>query len=266
MSISIHRPKNSCFYKKGKNNKENSFFSYFLAGIIDGDGHFSKIPQLVICFSLNDQSVAYFLKSKIGYGTVRKVKEKNAVTFVISHPKGLSIVKNLVAGKLQHLNKIEQYNTRLNSLPFFDLFKPQTNFCLKDNCWFSGFFLSDGSFQIKVLKREERKLPEVRCCIQVDQKTRHLLDLIKETFGGSIGFRSSQNTFYYSSVSFEGAFSVVKYFDRFPLMGSKQIQYVVWRKLLLFIQEKKHLTEEGVLWVINQKTKIEKIKKIKNAL
>lgn len=69
--ISDHVPK----HLKPLNNEQ---LGYYLAGLIDGDGHFSKALQLVIAFSSSDAFLAYNLKEKLGYGNVKKVKDKNA--------------------------------------------------------------------------------------------------------------------------------------------------------------------------------------------
>jgi len=44
----------------------NEQLGYYLAGLIDGDGHFSKAEQLVLVFSSPDAFLAYYLKKKIG--------------------------------------------------------------------------------------------------------------------------------------------------------------------------------------------------------
>ena len=59
--ISDHIPK----HLKPINNKQ---LGYYLAGLIDGDGHFSRALQLVIVFSSPDAFLAYYLKEKLGYG------------------------------------------------------------------------------------------------------------------------------------------------------------------------------------------------------
>ena len=69
--ISDHVPK----HLKPLNNEQ---LGYYLAGLIDGDGHFSKALQLVIVFSSSDAFLAYYLKERLGYGNVKKVKDKNA--------------------------------------------------------------------------------------------------------------------------------------------------------------------------------------------
>ncbi len=269
MIISIHRPttlKPGSVPGKAKKtkflevtpNESSENFGFFLAGLIDGDGHFSKIPQLVICFYEKDVSVAYFLKKKIGYGIVSKIKNKKAFKYVISHSLGLEIVSSFIYNKLQHDQKIIQYNSRLFKLKNWQLTEKQS-FSFKENAWFSGFFLSDGCFQIKIVERQNKILPEVRLVIQIDQKSADLLLQIKNEFGGSIGLRKTQNTYYYSSVSFSSAKKIIKYFDQFHLMGVKLTQYVLWRKVYLKVQENFHLTELGVKWIIAVKKRMRKL-------
>lgn len=95
------------------------------------------------------------MKKQISYGIVSKIKNKKAVKFVISHSKGLEKVSNLIHNKLQHTQKILQYITRLNKLSSFQLTKIM-DFPLFENYWFSGFFISDGCFQIKIVHRKKK--------------------------------------------------------------------------------------------------------------
>jgi hypothetical protein len=48
---------------------------HYLAGLIEGDGHVSKI-SIVIVFHSDDISVANYLKTRIGAGNVSQVKNK----------------------------------------------------------------------------------------------------------------------------------------------------------------------------------------------
>ena len=92
--ISKHVPK----HLKPLNNEQ---LGHYLAGLIDGDGHFSKAQQLVIVFSSPDAFLAYYLKNRIGYGVVRKVKSKQTILLIISHPAGCEKVLNLINNKLR---------------------------------------------------------------------------------------------------------------------------------------------------------------------
>jgi hypothetical protein len=88
----------------------------------------------------------------------------------------------------------------------------------------AGFSDADASFQIKLLNRNNKT--EVRLNYQIDQKYIYLLDLIKGFLGGNIGYRKSQNTYYYGSTSFGSAKKVISYFDRYHLLSTKQINFL----------------------------------------
>ena len=111
-------------------------------------------------------------------------------------------------------------------------------------------------FQIKIINRDNRSIPEIRLNFQIDQKDNYLLLLIKEVFGGNIGYRESQDTYYYGSTSFGSAKKVIKYFDNYHLQSSKYFNYLKWRKAYIMVQAKDHLTEKG----------IDKIYKLKNSM
>jgi hypothetical protein len=50
--------------------------------------------------------------------------------------------------------------------------------------------------------------------------------MIKEYLGGNIGYRISQNTYYYGSTSYGSAKKVLEYFDRYHLQSRKYISYL----------------------------------------
>jgi hypothetical protein len=220
-SISKHVPK----HIKPLNDES---LGHYIAGLIDGGGHFSKIGQIVITFSKPDAFLAYYIKSKVGFGNVRKVKNKNAYILVISNKVGITRVLNLINGKLRaehrfneviHLLKLNTYG--INYVDF------KLNISMDfNNHWLAGFSDADGSFQVKILNRPFRNNPEIRLNFQIDQKSDYLLTYIKNFLGGNIGYRKSQDTYYYGSTSFGSAKNVIKYFDHFHLQSRKHISYL----------------------------------------
>ena len=106
--------------------------------------------------------------------------------------------------------------------------------------------------QIKLINKNQRT--EVRLNYQIDQKENTLLILIKNFLGGNLGYRKSQDTYYYGSTSFGSAVKVINYFDQYPLLSSKHLNYLKWRKAYILIQNKEHLTELG----LEQITKLKK--------
>ena len=251
-NISIHVPE----HLKPLNDQQ---FGHYLAGLIDGDGHFSSKQQLVIVFSSPDIKLAYYIKEIIGFGHVNKIKDINAYLYIISNKEGIIKTINLINGKLRTVNKFNQVINNILSNPKYS--EEKLEFKINDsndfnNHWIAGFSDADASFQIKIINRDNKIKSEIRLNFQIDQKDNNLLLSIKDVFGGNIGYRENQDTYYYGSTSFGSAKKVINYFDRFNLQSSKHINYLKWRKAYIIVQNKDHLTETG----------IEKIKKLKNSM
>lgn len=250
-------------------------FGYYLAGLIDGNGHFNNQQQLIIVFNLLDISLAYYIKSYLKYGNVIKIKDKNTVILIIVTKKGIEKVINLINGKIRSeniYNQIINNNILNNNNINFHLNK---NNDLNNNHWLVGFADVNGSFQIKIIDRShpiyhlkteqasdlyfpglinppyacnaqgEKRL-EVRLNFQIDQNKNDMLILIKDYLGGSIYFNKNKNIYYYNSTNFSSAKKVINYFDKFHLLSSKQINYLKWRKIYLIIQNKDHLNINGI--------------------
>jgi LAGLIDADG endonuclease len=250
--VSIHVPKHL------KPVSEDQF-GHYLAGLIDGDGHFSSKQQLVLVFHLLDASLAYYLKEKLGFGSVKKVKNKNAFLLVIASKKGLERVIDLINGKIRTENKINQITTNILIHNKYSDLRKRFNLKLNsnkdlNNYWLAGFSDAEASFKIKVINRNNKV--EVRLNFQIDQKKDYLLLLIKDFLGGNIGYRENQDTYYYGSTSFGSAKNVINYFYNFNLLSSKHINFLKWRKAYLIIQKRNHLNKDG----------IEKIIKLKNTM
>jgi hypothetical protein len=240
-------------------------FGHYLAGLIDGDGHFSSKQQLVIVFHSLDVSLAYYIKKRLGFGTVKKVKDKNAFILVIASKKGLEKVINLINGKIRTETKFTQITNNILNHDKYIEFRKTINLKLNlnnnlKNHWLAGFSDADASFQIKIINRNKRI--EVRLNFQIDQKKDNILLLIKEFFGGNIGYRKNQDTYYYGSTSFGSAKNIINYFDYFHLLSSKHIKYLKWRKAYLMIQSKNHLTKKGLDNVIKLKRTMSKLNDI----
>jgi len=61
--------------------------------------------------------------------------------------------------------------------------------------------------------------------VQLDQKYKDVLVFIHTYFGGYLGYRKTQDTYYYSSTSFASAELFMNYFDKHNLLSSKFINY-----------------------------------------
>ena len=243
----------------------NDMLGHYLAGLIDGDGdgyitHGYITPKgyIRICFNELDLSSAWKLKSQIGFGRIRKIKNKKAYNLTISNEKGIKHVSQLICDKLKHPSKIKLFNERL--FPKFSNRKTSINSTIDwETPWFSGFFDAYGYLRIKIVERKGTKIPicrEVRLLGQIDQKNNILLAQFQKKFGGYLGYRAKQDTYYYSTVSFSGMFKLLSFFDKFSLQFDRYyLRYIFLRKSYLLIQDKLHLNSKGI-------SKIKRYKKI----
>jgi hypothetical protein len=87
---------------------------------------------------------------------------------------------------------------------------------------------------------------EIRLLCQIDQKNDILLKQIKLRFGGYLGYRMKQDTYYYSTVSYRAFNILLNYLDKYSLQYSySYLRYTILRKAYLIIQKKQHLTIDG---------------------
>jgi LAGLIDADG DNA endonuclease family protein len=97
-----------------QNNDPNQIFGSYLAGLIEGDGTI-YIPKdnknnstITIVFNSKDLPLALLIQSTLNFGTIHKVKGKNAYVFVIGDILGLIIMVMLLNGHMRthKINKL----------------------------------------------------------------------------------------------------------------------------------------------------------------
>lgn len=242
-------------HKKIRNDTE---IGYYLAGLIEGDGYIGK-RGFEILFPEKDLSNAYFIKNWIGYGSVYKLKEKKAYKLIISHKEGLKKVWDLVNGKFQGPFKIQQailhsYDAKFNTaiLPIDNILN------ITKTHWLAGFSDAGGNFSIFVSKsKTHNNSHNITIPFRIYQKNKELLIKIQEVIKGGIIILDKKGVHRYSTVSFKIAVVMANYFDSFHLQNPNQIlRYFYWRKTLLLIQNKKHLSDEGLHKIMSIKKQL----------
>jgi hypothetical protein len=112
--------------------KTDEEFGYYLAGLIEGDGNFFDY-RFEIAFNKEDTFLAYYIKKRIGYGSVLKLKNKHSVRYVLKHSEGLKRVLDLVNGKFLTYKKINQILTHKYDSKFNLNILPPAKFDLNSN-------------------------------------------------------------------------------------------------------------------------------------
>lgn len=234
--------------KKHEKPSGEAEFGYYLAGLIEGNGYFGN-KGLEILFFEKDITLAYYIKKRIGYGSVYRIKDKRTVKYVLIHPAGLKFVLDLVNGKFLTKYKIYQLLKHKYDKKFDTIILPPANFSLKTNHWLSGFTDSDGYFSISTPKDKFTKPYgdiRVRLRFVLGQKDPTILKKVKSEFGGYLYRFKSTDNYLLNLSSFSENLKVIEYFDKFNLNSIKYLAFFKWRKAYRIVQRKEHLTKKGL--------------------
>ena len=234
---------------------DDTEFGHFLAGLIEGDGWFGD-KQLHIIFAQNDVSLAYYIKIRIGYGNVYKIKNKKAVRYICKNKTGIYLILSLINGKLVSRFKYDQLIKHDYNEIFNILISPPVSKLTLSNHWLAGFTQADGCFHISIVKSKTHKVGfSVRLEYSLKQNDKLPLKLLYDQL--QTGNLSQYNTgiWCYKSSGFKTAFSLINYFDKFSLFAGKYNSYLKFRKVYILITQGKHLEDKGLKKIISISTK-----------
>lgn len=225
-SVSVHVPK----YLRPLSYEQ---FGQYLAGLIDCNGNFvadGENQQLIITFKKIDISLAYYIKKRIGYGSVKKVKSKDTILLIISKKEGMEKVITWINNKIRTKTKYDQIMNNLLNHPNFFEFKEKINLRINleknfKNHWLAGLSDCLGNFYVN----PENELGNI-LYFQINWNERNILLLIKEFLGGKIIYDPSLDIYTYIS---NNAKNIISYFDEYHLLSNNYITFLKWRKTFL---------------------------------
>jgi hypothetical protein len=260
-------PKEMLHLSHNKPNNSKDWGSY-LAGLVEGDGHFSSQQQIVITFSQSDQKLALFLKDHFQCGNVNPIKGKKAFNWVISDKKGAIMFLNLIDGHLRTKSKLDQIRKNMGKLLHSNYQQEPMTSNLLDSWWLTGFTDAEGCFYVQVVnpspllacrpstegggpqakRGHKRNYPSpprkgggISLHLKFGLKESTILHQLKNVFGGSVGTRTHPNglvTYYWSSTSLKAAQGVFSYFKVYSLQGSKWLSFIKWHIVLRLVLAK----------------------------
>lgn len=269
-----------------KNSKYNTYvnnpnkFGYYLAGLLEGDGHISipalfknsKLtrvlnPNVVLTSHVSNLGLYAWIQSELG-GIGRFQISGNNIRYIIGDIKGIQLLIKLVHGKFRTpknitFNNLIQFLNNKYSLGISESLLDSSDYA--GNSWLTGFTEADGHFAIKYVeskpKSETRKRgvsESVTLKFRLDQRA-----FDKPTFSSMLPFMETLSLFLtvpvksYSSnksgkevlsltvSAIDGLKPLVNYFDKYPLLGDKYNNYVKWNAVYHMVVAKQHLTPEG---------------------
>lgn len=215
-------------------------FSYWLAGLIDGDGYLGVSKKNYTCCEITvgekELNLLSLVKKNLG-GTITKRQNVKAYRWRLHNKKGMETLINHINGKLLLPSKkiqLEKVCTVLNIKVNIQ------NHFSKETYWLTGFYEAEGYFHLNTTT--------FQCNITLSQKTPELLEKIKQEFGGRVyydiswkGQTSGACWYLYSASCKQSLLNWFKYFDEFPLKSWKNIDLVRFKRIVLFKERKYHL-------------------------
>jgi len=228
----------------------------WLTGLIEADGSFpdekDKTLSFFISQSTKNAPLIYALKYWLGFGKVRWQHSDKMVHFVIEDIPNLTILANLINGRLRTEYKYEAYVkciNRLNKMGFVKnkvIIKPLNPKI--DLNWLAGFTEGDDSFFIGLGNSPKSKLGvQLTLNISWTQNHRKTLELIASQFKGYWSYNKTHKFWVYNikrkSEIQKLLFSV---FVNHPLYGIKRYDYLDLKRACELFNTKQHLTESGL--------------------
>ena len=140
--------------------------------------------------------------------------------------------------------------------------------------WICGFVDGEGCFHISILEHPEMSagyqvLPEFT--VVQHKRDIQVLYSLKKFFRCGVVRKNHDDRYAYRVRKLECLNEICKFFLRHSLKTKKNVDFRKFRKVILMIREKKHLTKEGLLDIIDialgmNTTKREALQKIKETL
>jgi len=130
----------------------------------------------------------------------------------------------------------------------------------KLNPWFiTGFSDAEGCFSISIkpsikMKTNWRVSPVF--IIKLHIKDILILENIKNTLGVGTIRKNGINMVAYIVESFRDLQVIVDHFDKYPLITAKVSDFLLFKQCFDIINQKKHLTEEGILKLVSLKSSL----------
>jgi hypothetical protein len=207
-------------------------------------------PHITICTHIKNFPLYEHIKDIIGTGSLFKVKGKNACIYRVSAKNSLIKIIDLINGKFRtpkivYLHKAIDYINLVHNLDIKKL--PLDNSHILSNAWLAGMTDSDGNFHISLegiygLNNSSLK-GRVKCTFSIKQRA-----IDKPTGLSCIPFMTDIADLFQCNLNYTGDnlitfvvsannkhYLTKTYFDKYPLMSSKYIDYLCYLEGLNYL-------------------------------
>lgn len=265
---------------------------YYLAGLLEGDGNINipalgntsldRIlnPRIVFTADKHNLHLYAYIQYRLGDKGRFQLVNDNTIRYIIGDIEGIKSLINLIHNKLRTpknitFNKLIEF---FNNKYFLSIESSKLDTSnILNNYWFSGFTEADGSFQIKIVdskpKSETRKRSvseNISLRFRLDQRLHDkptsstmlsIMEEIAKSLSSNLNIyktNKGDETLSITVTSIDKLKTVIDYFYKYPLLGTKYLDFIDWKKAYFLILSKDHLTEAGRLRIKLIKSKMNK--------
>lgn len=252
-------------------------FSYYLTGLIEGDGSIIvpktersvkgklNYPSIQIVFHLKDLPLALLIQKNLGNGSISRKKGVNAYILTINNFEGLILIVHLCNGKFRtpkiyaFQNLIDWLNNKNSTL---NLKKQELDSSyLMSNSWLSGFIEADCHFSVRTKISTASRYPKLECKFelshrQMDHNGRNNLYFLENiaiyllTVVKSIRMDRPKPQYRIRTTSLKGNIVLEDYLNHYPLFGTKYLDYKDWSEVLKFFKSGEHTNKSAIEKII----------------
>lgn len=248
------------FFRNYSNDIDSNWLTWFI-GFTEGDGFigaYNNKQRFVI--TQKEGKILYKIKEKLNIGKVTFNKDGYFRYIVDNKNQSAEILKlfYIFNGNLYSAHRINQqslwFSILNQNMPCSEpnlVFNDKPTIPTLNDAWLSGFTDAEGCFNVSIIKRKESKTTTKRVQLRfiLDQNNFHNNFLHLNTLfqSGFISLRpDTTHQFRFTINSFKAIPSIISYFSNYPLKTNKNINYLLWVKIFNLIENKEHLTIEGL--------------------
>lgn len=242
--------RNHRVYTSAKDSYREHYLQSYLAGLIEGDGHFNipkslkdsngkTIPYgIEVIFALKDRPSAELLKTKFG-GNIYLRANRNLVRWMIQDIKSIQNIMNAINGKLR-TPKANAFYEMVDFLVLKGIFiekLPLDTSPLSSNAWLAGFIDAHGHFAIKGFTENPKTYLGIQFYLaqRYNDKSGDSLEKvmlqISEFLSTKLSKRviaSQYSQFVVNTSSAKSNQILMDYLNHFPILSSKYLDYKDW--------------------------------------
>lgn len=207
-------------------------FSYWLAGLIDGDGYLGISKKGYTCCEISvgvtERSLLLCVQKKVG-GTITLRSNANSYRWLLHNRNGMVALVEHINGKCILRSKQAQLRDLSECLDI--PFKVGAHLSI-DTFYTCGLFEAEGYFNINTLT--------LQCSVTISQKDPEYLHYLKGCLGGNVFYDKYWNGFLYSASDESSLDRWFAYFSQFPLISRKNQEYKRFKRIVLYKRKGYH--------------------------